>query len=65
MKFFSFLKYTPFSEISQGNYLMTASGRGHRRRSIRFPAAKDRALRGALGEGHLAPGFCPNCSTYS
>ncbi len=51
MKFFSFLKYTPFSEISQGNYLMTASGRGHRRRSIRFPAAKDRALRGALREG--------------
>ena len=23
----------------------------HRRRSIRFPAAKDRALRGALGKG--------------
>jgi len=46
MKFFSFLKYTPFSETSQRNHLMTASGRGHRRRSIRFPAAKDRALQG-------------------
>ena len=30
---------------------LTASGKGHRRRSVRFPAAKDRALRGALGKG--------------
>ena len=51
MKFFSFLKYTPFSESSQRNHLMTASEEWHRRRSIRFPAAKDRALRGALGKG--------------
>ena len=30
---------------------LTASGKGHRRRKIRPPAAKDRALRGALGKG--------------
>ena len=30
---------------------LTASGKGHRRRKIRPPAAKDRALRGALVEG--------------
>ena len=30
---------------------LTASGKGHRRRKIRPPAAKDRALRGGLGKG--------------
>ena len=32
---------------------------GHRRRSVRCPAATDRALRGALLKALLAPACCP------